>query len=126
MRRLWFDTIERIPANVRAKDPWFDEMVRHMMGARYNVIHLIYKNKRSEGHYKDYEFSSETMQHHWQTGSHDMHETLNCEDCLAMPAEGENFVTFDVHTRQRSSSGQFNYPTVKASGNRKRSRPAPK
>jgi len=30
-----------------------------------------------------------------------------------MPAEGENFVTFDVHTRQRSSSGQFQHPAMK-------------
>lgn len=132
MRRVWFDTLDRIPLDVRAKDPWFDEMKRHMMGARYNVIHLIYRNKRSEGHYKDYEFSAETMEQHWHTGLHDMHETLECKECLAMPEEGENFVTFDVHTRQRSSSGQFTHSvvkpsaTVKASGNHKRPRPAPK
>lgn len=126
MRRIWFDTIDRIPAKVRADDPWFDEMMRHMMGARYNVIHLIYRNKLSEGHYKDYEFSAETMGHHWDTGLHDMHETLECKDCLAMPAEGENFVTFDVHTHQRSSSGQFAHPVVKASGSRRRPRQAPK
>ncbi len=132
MRRVWFDTLDRIPPAVRAKDPWFDEMMRHMMGARYNVIHLIYRNKRSEGHYKDYEFSAETMEQHWHTGLHDMHETLECKECLAMPAEGENFVTFDVHTRQRSSSGQFTHSSVKASdavktsGNQKRPRPAPK
>lgn len=132
MRRVWFDTLERIPPEVRANDPWFDEMMRHMMGARYNVIHLIYKNKRSEGHYKDYEFSAETMEHHWHTGLHDMHETLEFKECLAMPEEGENFVTFDVHTRQRSSSGQFTHSgvkasgAVKASGSRKRPRPTPK
>jgi len=126
MRKVWFDTIDRIPAEVRANDPWFDEMMRHMMGARYNVIHLIYQNKHSEGHYKDYEFSSETMRLHWQTGLHDMHETLEYPECLAMPAEGENFVTFDVHTRQRSSSGQFSHPAVKTSGSRKPPRRAPK
>lgn len=126
LRRIWFDTIERIPEKVRANDPWFDEMMRHMMGARYNVIHLIYQNKHSEGHYKDYEFSAETMGQHWKTGLHDMHETLEHPQCLAMPSEGENFVTFDVHTHQRHSSGQFNHPTIKASSNRKRPRPAPK
>jgi NTE family protein len=132
MRRVWFDTIARIPEKVRANDPWFDEMMRHMMGARYNVIHLIYQNKHSEGHYKDYEFSAETMAQHWKTGLHDMHETLEHPQCLAMPNEGENFVTFDVHTRQRSSSGQFTHSAVKtpgaikASGSRKRPRPAPK
>ncbi|AWB34127.1 DUF3734 domain-containing protein [Orrella marina] len=104
MRKVLIDTVDRIPQEVRDNDPWFDEMVRRMMGARYNVIHLIYQNKSTEGHYKDYQFSHETMRMHWQTGQHDMNETLEYPDCLDMPAEGENFVTFDVHTRKRSSS----------------------
>ena len=107
MRKALFDTIERIPAQVRANDPWFDEMVKHMLGARYNVIHLIYQNKQTEGHYKDYQFSAETKNMHWQTGLQDMLETFEYPQCLQMPAEGENFVSFDVHTRQRSSSAQF-------------------
>jgi tellurite resistance protein len=32
---------------------------------------------------------------------------LSHPQCLDMPAEGENFVTFDVHTHKRNSSGQF-------------------
>lgn len=107
MRRALVDTVERIPADVRAADPWFDTMVRHMMGARFNVIHLIYQNKQYEGHFKDYQFSAEAMQMHWQTGLHDMHETLSVPQCLEMPAQGENFVTFDVHSQQRSSTNQF-------------------
>ncbi len=131
MRQVLFDTIERIPPAVRAKDPWFDEMMHKMMGARYNVIHLIYHNKQTEGHYKDYQFSAESMRAHWQTGLHDMHETLEYPQCLDMPAEGENFVSFDVHTKKRSSSGQFNHletkkSAVKPSGSRKRPPRAPK
>ena len=114
MRKALFDTVARIPESVRAKDPWFNEMLRHMMGSRYNVIHLIYHNKQTEGHYKDYQFSAESMRMHWQTGLHDMHETLEYPQCLDMPAEGENFVTFDVHSRQRSSSGQFQHPAMKS------------
>ena len=107
MRKALFDTVDRIPESVRADDPWFDHMVQHMMGSRYNVIHLIYRNKQTEGHYKDYQFSAETKDMHWQTGLHDMDETLRYPDCLALPAKGENFVSFDVHTRKRSSSEQF-------------------
>jgi NTE family protein len=107
MRQSLLDVIDRIPASVKEKDPWFNNMARHMMGARYNVIHLIYQNKQQEGHYKDYQFSAESMHMHWQTGLHDMKETFDYPECLAMPAEGENFVTFDVHTRQRTSSTQF-------------------
>lgn len=112
MRKALLDTIDRVPANVKAKDPWFDNMVRHMMGARYNVIHLIYQNKQTEGHYKDYQFSAETKNMHWQTGLHDMDETLQYPQCLDLPREGENFVTFDVHTRKRSSSAQFRAENV--------------
>lgn len=107
MRKVFFDTLERIPASVKAKDPWFDQMAHHMLGARYNVIHLIYQNKQSEGHYKDYQFSAESMRQHWQTGLDNMDETLAYTACLEMPAEGENFVTFDIHTHTRSSSTQF-------------------
>ncbi len=104
MRKVLIDTVARIPQEVRDKDPWFQEIVHRMMGARYNVIHLIYRNKANEGHYKDYQFSNETMRMHWQTGQHDMNETLAFPECLEMPAEGENFVTFDIHSRKRSSS----------------------
>jgi len=104
MRKVLVDTVDRIPQEVRDNDPWFREIVHRMMGARYNVIHLIYRNKANEGHYKDYQFSNETMRMHWQTGQHDMNETLEFPECLEMPAEGENFVTFDIHSRKRSSS----------------------
>lgn len=112
MRRALLDTVDRIPAHVRAEDPWFDHMVKHMMGSRYNVIHLIYRNKQTEGHYKDYQFSAETKNMHWQTGLHDMDETLGHPGCLALPKEGENFVSFDVHTRERTSSSQFRVEDV--------------
>ncbi len=107
MRAALLDTIARIPDSVKAADPWFDSMARHMLGARYNVIHLIYRNKQAEGHYKDYQFSAEAKQMHWQTGLHDIDETLRHPQCLALPELGENFVTFDVHTRERKSSTQF-------------------
>ncbi len=107
MRKVFYETLERIPAAVKAKDPWFDQMARHMLGARYNVIHLIYQNKRAEGHYKDFQFSAESMRQHWQTGLDDMDETIGYAPCLELPAEGENFVTFDIHTHKRTSSTQF-------------------
>lgn len=106
MRKVFFETLDRIPASVKAKDPWFEQMARHMQGARYNVIHLIYKNKQAEGLYKDFQFSAESMRQHWQTGMDDMDETIAHASCLEMPAEGENFVTFDIHTHERSSSNQ--------------------
>jgi NTE family protein len=98
-QQLW-DALARIPKSVKAKDPWFDALAERIYGARYNCIQLIYKNKPSEGHYKDYEFSHETMSYHWQTGLSDMRRTLENADCLSLPPPGENFVTYDVHRHQ--------------------------
>lgn len=99
MRQMLWETIERIPAAVRKKDPWFDEMAQRLYGARYNCIHLIYKNKPTEGHYKDFEFSHETMSHHWKVGLEDVRRTFENPKCLDLPLPGHNFVTYDVHRK---------------------------
>lgn len=98
-QKLW-DTIARIPKKVRDNDPYFDAMAKEIFGARFNCIQLIYKNKPTAGHYKDFEFSHETMTHHWKTGLADMRRTLENPKCLDMPPPGENFVTYDVHRHQ--------------------------
>jgi len=100
LRQLLWDALARIPKNVKAKDPWFDQLAQQVYGARYNCIQLIYKNKPSAGHYKDFEFSHETMSHHWNTGLSDMRRTLENPNCLSLPPPGENFVTYDVHRHQ--------------------------
>lgn len=100
LRQTLWDAIARIPEEVRAKDPWFDAVSKRVFGARYNCIQLIYKNKPTAGHYKDFEFSHETMTHHWGTGLADMRRTLENPKCLDMPPPGENFVTYDVHRHQ--------------------------
>ena len=100
LRQLLWDALARIPKNVKAKDPWFDQLAQQVYGARYNCIQLIYKNKPSAGHYKDFEFSHETMSHHWSTGLSDMRRTLENPKCLGLPPPGENFVTYDVHRHQ--------------------------
>jgi NTE family protein len=100
LRQLLWDALARIPKNVKAKDPWFDQLAQQVYGARYNCIQLIYKNKPSAGHYKDFEFSHETMSHHWSTGLSDMRRTLENPKCLSLPPPGENFVTYDVHRHQ--------------------------
>ena len=99
LRQMLWDTIDRIPASVRKKDPWFDEMAQRLYGARYNCIHLIYKDKPTEGHYKDFEFSHETMSQHWKVGLEDMRRTLENPECLDLPPPGHNFVTYDVHRK---------------------------
>ncbi len=62
---------------------------------------MIYQNKTNEGNYKDAEFSAETMQRHWAVGLEDTRKTLSDTSCLNMPAKEENFVTFDIHRKER-------------------------
>jgi NTE family protein len=97
MRQTMWEMIEMIPASVRKKDPRFDEMAKKLFGARYNCIHLIYKNKGKEGTYKDVEFSHETMRRHWDAGLADIRRTIENPSCFDLPPPGENFVTYDVH-----------------------------
>lgn len=100
MRQTMWDMIEMIPESVRKKNPRFDEMAKQLYGARYNCIHLIYKNKPSEGNYKDFEFSHETMRHHWNEGLADVRNTIENPSCFDLPPPGENFVTYDVHRKK--------------------------
>ena len=101
MRQLLLNTIDRIPPAVRKADPYFDKMAEQAIGSNFNVIQLIYQNKFGEGQYKDAEFSSESMKRHWAIGLEDFDNTLADSACLAMPPKGENFVTYDVHRKER-------------------------
>ena len=66
-------------------------------GALTNLVHLIYRNKPYEGHYKDYEFSASSMRQHWQSGREDMRHTLAHPHWLDAPTPENPFVTHDVH-----------------------------
>jgi NTE family protein len=61
------------------------------------IIHLIYQQKAYEGHSKDYEFSSISMNEHWQSGYEDTKRTLRQKDWLTMPPEDAGVVVHDVH-----------------------------
>jgi NTE family protein len=61
------------------------------------IIHLIYQQKAYEGHAKDYEFSTASMNEHWQSGYEDTKRTLKRRDWLTMPAEDAGLVIHDVH-----------------------------
>jgi hypothetical protein len=60
-RRICRDGVGNI---LRKTDPLFRLAEEAADGSAINVMHLIYKNKPYEGHYKDYEFSVDTMREH--------------------------------------------------------------
>ncbi|MGO4327154.1 DUF3734 domain-containing protein [Cupriavidus sp. 2TAF22] len=95
--RLIKALLEHVPKSVRDTHPLMREAQRIADGSAVNVVHLIYRNKFFEGHYKDFEFSADTMGEHWTSGLDDIRDTLAHPECLAIPSHDVGFVTHDVH-----------------------------
>jgi NTE family protein len=95
-QRLLHELMELVP-EAKRNDPAYRRAERYANGALTNLIHLIYRDKPYEGHYKDYEFSAATMREHWQSGLTDMRHTLTQPHWLDPPKHGDPFVTHDVH-----------------------------
>ena len=63
----------------------------------FNVIHLIYQARAFQTHFKDYEFSLETMREHWRAGYDDTRASLAQPDFLARPRGEHGVATHDIH-----------------------------
>ena len=96
-RRMLREVLERVPAKVRAADPWCRQAQQYASDHQYAVIHLVYQDKEWEGQSKDYEFSPQSMREHWSSGLIDIQRTLAHESWLELPPEGKEFVTHDCH-----------------------------
>ncbi len=97
MRHMLQRMLEDIPPEARERNSYYRLAQELACGKRYNVIHLIYRNKPYEQHYKDFQFGLATMREHWSSGLQDISETLRHPDNLAMPDNVSGFVTHDVH-----------------------------
>jgi NTE family protein len=95
-QRLLHELMALVPQDQR-DTPAYRRAERYANGALTNLIHLIYRDKPYEGHYKDYEFSALTMREHWQSGLADMRHTLSHPHWLEPPSPENPFVTHDVH-----------------------------
>lgn len=96
-RRMIRELLAHVPAKVRASDAWCQRAQHVACERQCSVIHLIYQDKEWEGHAKDYEFSTQSMQEHWSSGLLDIRRTLAHPSWLELPAAGEEFVTHDHH-----------------------------
>jgi len=92
--------LEHIPEEVRKSHPLMRRAQRVADGRAVNVVHLIYMNKAFEGHYKDYEFSTDTLGEHWDGGLEDIRRSLANPDWFAIPGHGTGLVTRDVHRQE--------------------------
>ena len=98
-RHVLRDLLARIPAKVRQTDALCQQVEKMAQDKRYNVIHLIYRDKPFDGQGKDYDFGRAEMRAHWQSGLDDMHRTLDHPDWFALPSAEQGFITHDVHTQ---------------------------
>ncbi|WP_368646952.1 DUF3734 domain-containing protein [Castellaniella ginsengisoli] len=97
MQRLLREVLDRVPAKQRTGDAACRQAVELACGKRSNIIHLIYRDKPYEQHFRDYQFGLATMREHWATGLQDIRNTLAHPRYLAMPDNVAGFVTHDVH-----------------------------
>ncbi|CAB3750022.1 DUF3734 domain-containing protein [Paraburkholderia humisilvae] len=91
------ELLKHVPTSVIKADPLFRHAQKLADGSAINVVHLIYKNKSYEGHYKDYEFSVDTMKEHWESGLEDIRDSFSHRDWFDVPGRDIGFVTHDVH-----------------------------
>jgi NTE family protein len=59
-------------AGTSATDPGARSPDELSCSKRYNVVHLIYRQKEYEGHFKDFQFGLSTMREHWESGLEDI------------------------------------------------------
>ena len=95
-RHVLREVLSRVAPEHR-DDEWCKLAEEMSCSRRYNVIHLIYRNKEYEGHYKDFQFGLSTMREHWQSGLADTRASLAQPGWLAMPDNDAGFVTHDIH-----------------------------
>jgi NTE family protein len=97
LRRLLREVLAQVPESRRRGSGWCTRAQTEASDKKFNVVHLIYKEKPWDQHYKDYEFSAVTMRDHWASGLTDIRATLAHPEWLALPSEQRSSVTHDVH-----------------------------
>jgi NTE family protein len=100
LRHVLADLLEQLPAPLR--DGPEAKLLRDAADRKvYNIVHLIYRAKKYEGHSKDFEFSRASMREHWRAGYHDALRTLRHPEVLQLPTNHEGVLTFDLHSDGR-------------------------
>ena len=94
-RHILRELLERIPPGKH--DALCAQVAEMARDERYNVVHLIYRDKVMDGHEKDYQFGRRAMLRHWQAGLADARTTLQHADWFALPDAARPFVTHDLH-----------------------------
>jgi NTE family protein len=77
--------------------------------ALYNIVELVYRSPTYEGQSKDFEFSAQTMNDHWQAGYADASTTLAHKEVLQLPSIGNSPAVYDFLTPPHLVPGSARY-----------------
>ena len=94
-RHILRELLTRIPPGKR--DALCDQVAEMARDERYNVVHMIYRDKPMDGQEKDYQFGRRAMLRHWAAGRADTRATLAHVDWFALPDAEHPFRTHDLH-----------------------------
>ena len=100
-RRVLRQVLDKVPPDVRQRDSWCKIADEIACNKRYNIVHLIYRDKEYDAEFKDFQFGSPTMRAHWQTGLQDIRHALSQNGWLDMPSGDSGFVTHDIHRLEK-------------------------
>ncbi len=95
LRSALSQLIEKLPRELAAS-PEVEILRPESERKVWNLIQLIYRPKQYEGDSKDYEFSRQSMEEHWQAGYHDTIRTLRHPEVLERPRSLDGVFTFDI------------------------------
>lgn len=70
-------------------------LARETSPAAYNIALLIYRSAAYEGQSKDFAFSRQSMEEHWQAGRSDAEATLSHPEVLKLPPDPSEVRVFD-------------------------------
>jgi NTE family protein len=87
--------LAKLPAEF-ADDPDYQRVARLAAEQPVNIVHLIYRKHGWEGGARDFEFSRDTMEHHWREGRAALAETMRHDALLARNIVDGATAAFDL------------------------------
>lgn len=100
LRRAIAQALPQLPESLYGSELWA-LLEQHACRKVFNVVHLIYQARAFQGHYKDYEFSLETMREHWRAGYEDTRASLARTEFLVRPRGDSGVAAHDIHRQGR-------------------------
>ncbi|MGZ6037334.1 MAG: patatin-like phospholipase family protein, partial [Phenylobacterium sp.] len=95
------ELLSALPEELR-RSPRMQAIARETEPMLLRIVHLIYHAAWRQGTTKDFEFSRQNVQEHWETGYDDAVRTLRHPEALSRPAELEHGVgAFDIAVHGR-------------------------